>query len=257
MDESHRYRGDAGARALDELKLVLGLEVTATPFVETAKGPAPFKNVVYDYPLGRAMDDGFVKEPVVVTRKVFKASDYSAERLETLKLEDGLALHEQTKVELATYAAETGRPRVKPFMLVIARDTTHAGQLKDTVEKIHDGRYARRVIQVDSSAKDEEVTRRLLEVEKPEEPTEIVIHVNMLKERLGRHQALHHRPPAGGERPDPGRTVHRPRVAPALRPADERGGRGPPRSACSLCMPSNPARLHATSMSADTVRLWS
>jgi type III restriction enzyme len=183
MDESHRYRGTAGWTALNELNPVLGLEVTATPFEERgARGPVPFENVIYDYPLGKAMEDGFVKEPAVVTRKDFDPADFSATALERLKLEDGLALHEQVKVQLATYATEAGRPRVKPFMLVIARDTTHAGELKALVETVHDGRYAGRVIQVDSSAKDEEVTRRLLEVEMPEEPTEVVIHVNMLKE---------------------------------------------------------------------------
>lgn len=157
--------------------------MTATPFDERGtRGPVPFKNVIFDYPLGKAMEDGFVKEPAVVTRKDFNPADHSPAGLERLKLEDGLALHEQVKVRLATYATETGRPRVKPFMLVIARDTTHAGELKTLVETLHDGRYAGRVIQIDSSVNDEEVTRRLLEVEKPEEPTEVVIHVNMLKE---------------------------------------------------------------------------
>ncbi len=37
MDESHRYRASAGLRAINELRPVLGLELTATPFVETAK----------------------------------------------------------------------------------------------------------------------------------------------------------------------------------------------------------------------------
>ncbi len=55
MDESHRYRASAGVRAINELKPVIGLELTATPFVETSKGPVPFKNVILDYPLGRAM----------------------------------------------------------------------------------------------------------------------------------------------------------------------------------------------------------
>src|SRR6266571_4739882 len=63
MDESHRYRASAGIRALNELKPVLGLELTATPFVETSRGAVQFKNVIYDYPLARAMADGFVKEP--------------------------------------------------------------------------------------------------------------------------------------------------------------------------------------------------
>ena len=35
MDESHRYRATAGVRAINELKPILGLELTATPQVET------------------------------------------------------------------------------------------------------------------------------------------------------------------------------------------------------------------------------
>ena len=37
MDESHRYRASAGVRAINELKPVIGLELTATPFVETTR----------------------------------------------------------------------------------------------------------------------------------------------------------------------------------------------------------------------------
>ena len=77
MDESHRYRASAGVRAINELKPILGLELTATPFVESARGAAAFKNVIYDYPLGQAMADGFVKEPAVVTRKNFNPADMS------------------------------------------------------------------------------------------------------------------------------------------------------------------------------------
>ena len=43
MDESHRYRADAGVRALNELKPLLGLELTATPITESNRGPVPFK----------------------------------------------------------------------------------------------------------------------------------------------------------------------------------------------------------------------
>ncbi|MFH4238406.1 DEAD/DEAH box helicase family protein, partial [Acinetobacter baumannii] len=35
MDESHRYRASAGIKAINELNPLMGLEVTATPFVET------------------------------------------------------------------------------------------------------------------------------------------------------------------------------------------------------------------------------
>ena len=69
-----------------------------------------------------------------------------------IKLEDGIRLHETTKVELLTYARENGVKVVKPFMLVIAR--YHArGQLKTLIESaaFTKGRYADKVIQVDSS----------------------------------------------------------------------------------------------------------
>ena len=187
MDESHRYRASAGIRAINELKPMLGLELTATPFVESNKGAVPFKNVVYDYPLARAMADGFVKEPAVVTQKNFDARQFTPTQLERIKLEDGIRLHEATKVELETYARQKETRQVKPFVLVIARDTTHAKELLDLIqsEKFFEGRYKDRVIQVDSSqtgAAEELMIEKLLKVEDPNEPTEIVIHVNMLKE---------------------------------------------------------------------------
>jgi type III restriction enzyme len=182
MDESHRYRASAGIKALNELNPLLGLELTATPFVESSRGPVPFKNVVVDYPLARAMDDGFVKEPTAVTQRDFDASQHSKDELETIKLMDGIRLHEATKVDLITYAHENDDRLVKPLMLVIARDTTHASELLTKLEGVFDGRYKGKVIQVDSSNKEEETIQALLNVESIDEPTEIVIHVNMLKE---------------------------------------------------------------------------
>ena len=99
MDESHRYRASAGIKALNELNPILGLELTATPQVEAGSKTIPFKNVVVDYPLARAMEDGFVKEPAVVTQRNFDPNKYSKEDLEEIKLKDGIRLHEATKVE--------------------------------------------------------------------------------------------------------------------------------------------------------------
>lgn len=187
MDESHRYRASAGVRAINELKPVLGLELTATPFVEARPRPVPFKNIIYDYGLGKAIEDGFVKEPAVVTRKDFDPKGMSHEEIEIMKLEDGVRLHESVKVELETYAREAGKEFVKPFLLVIARDTTHAAQLVKSIESegFFEGHYKGKVIQVDSSRtgkEEEEMIERLLKVEHSGEPTEIVIHVNMLRE---------------------------------------------------------------------------
>jgi len=184
MDESHRYRATAGMRAINELKPVLGLELTATPFVESTRGPVPFSNVIFDYPLARAMEDGFVKEPAVVTRKDFNPAGKSPDAIQMMKLEDGVRLHESVKVDLETYARENGERIVKPFVLVIARDTTHAAELMGLIQSdaFFEARYADKVIQVDSSVKEEETVEKLLTVEQNDNPVEIVIHVNMLKE---------------------------------------------------------------------------
>ena len=170
MDESHRYRATAGMRAINELKPILGLELTATPFIESARGPVPFSNVIFDYPLARAMEDGFVKEPAVVTRKDFSPAGKSPEGIQTMKLEDGVRLHESVKVDLETYARENGERIVKPFVLVIARDTTHAAELMALIKSdvFFQGRYADKVIQVDSSVREEETVEKLLTVEHSE-----------------------------------------------------------------------------------------
>lgn len=187
MDESHRYRADAGTRAINDLKPILGLELTATPFTESTRGPVAFKNVAYSYSLAQAIVDGFVKEPAVATRKDFRAEGLSESKIERIKLEDGVRLHEQVRTDLKLYADQSKRPLVKPFMLVIARDTAHAGALVQIFKSpdFFGGDYANKVIEVHSAQQGEEkeeTVNSLLAVEDPNEPTEIVIHVNMLKE---------------------------------------------------------------------------
>lgn len=51
MDESHHYRAAKGSQALNELNPLLGLELTATPFVTKGRRQALFKNVVYELSL--------------------------------------------------------------------------------------------------------------------------------------------------------------------------------------------------------------
>jgi type III restriction enzyme len=187
MDESHRYRADAGMAAINELNPILGLELTATPQVERGSRSEPFNNVIYNYPLSVAMTDGFVKEPAVATRENFDAANYSEAGLEKIKLEDGIQIHENTKVELEIYARNTEQPIVKPFMLVVAQDTEHANTLRQYLEsdEFYEGRYKGKVITVHSNVRGEEkdeVVQQLLTVEHADNPVEIVIHVNMLKE---------------------------------------------------------------------------
>jgi type III restriction enzyme len=187
MDESHRYRASAGVRAINELKPILGLELTATPQVMQGQKFIPFKNVIYSYPLSKALEHGFVKAPSVATRENFVAANYDKAGLERLKLEDGIHIHEETKVQLDVFARENSVTRVKPFMLVVAEDTAHANRLRAIIEAddFFAGQYKGKVAEVHSNQRGEERdenVQKLLSVENPDEQTEIVIHVDQLKE---------------------------------------------------------------------------
>lgn len=186
MDESHHYRADRGLQVINELNPILGLELTATPQVERGS-TTKFKNVVYEYSLAKAIQDGFVKEPAVATRMDFNPDGFSVEDLDRIKLEDGIRLHEDTKVALDMYARDTKSPLVKPFVLVVAQDTTHAGRLKDLIisSSFFQGYYADKVMEIHSNQRGEEKVEniaQLLSLESLDNKIEIVIHVNMLKE---------------------------------------------------------------------------
>jgi len=189
MDESHHYRAARGLQVINDLKPVLGLELTATPKVEQPGKPVKFKNVVYEYSLAKAITDGFVKEPAVATRKDFNPDQYknSPEELDRIKLEDGIRLHEDTKVALDIYSRDARVHAVKPFVLVVAKDTQHAAQIKDLIvsTSFFEGYYADKVMEIDSNQRGgekEENIALLISLEHPDNAIEIVIHVNMLKE---------------------------------------------------------------------------
>ena len=187
MDESHHYRAKASAKVLNELNPVLGLELTATPQVESGSKTIKFKNVVYEYSLAKAMNDGFVKEPAVATRKNFDPKQLSVEELDMLKLEDGIKIHESTKVDLDIYSRTNKVKLIKPFVLVVAKDTNHAQWLEDRIksDEFFNGYYKDKVMQIHSqqkgTEKDENIAK-LLTLEDTNNKIEIVIHVNMLKE---------------------------------------------------------------------------
>ena len=173
--------------AIEELEPVLGLELTATPQIQQGARAVPFKNVIYSYPLSSALADGFVKKPAVATRENFRKDSYSEQELEDVKLADGLALHENTRVKLEAYALENRVRRVKPFMMAVARDTNHANALVAKMEsgEFAEGRYKDRVITIHSNLRGEERednVQKLLDVENAENPVEVVVHVDQLKE---------------------------------------------------------------------------
>ncbi|MBR2208500.1 MAG: DEAD/DEAH box helicase family protein, partial [Synergistaceae bacterium] len=187
MDESHHYRAEKGAAALNELNPVLGLELTATPIVNKGKTQEKFKNVVYQYPLSKAIEDGYTRTPYAMTRANINFQNFGEDFTDEAMLNDGIKYHEKVKMSLMLYADAHKKRLVKPFMLVVCKDTGHAAKIESYIksERFQNGNYANKVIKIDSKQKkseSDENIKLLLDVENSENPIEIVIHVNMLKE---------------------------------------------------------------------------
>lgn len=189
MDESHHYRATRGMDVINELNPILGLELTATPRIEKGKKSIKFQNVVYEYSLARAITDGYVKEPAVATRRNFDAEQYknNQDELDKIKLKDAVKVHIETQAELEKYARDNKTKIVKPFILVVAKDTNHASKIKDYISsnEFYKGYYSDKVMEIHSNqkgAEKDENVANLLNLESHDNKIEIVIHVNMLKE---------------------------------------------------------------------------
>jgi len=174
MDESHRYRGPESLRAVNDLRPLLGLEFTATPSWK--------QNVIYEYPLGEAIEDGLVKTPVVVGRRGQTALRRD---IEDIKLLDAIERHKRKRALLETYCHNQGLPLVRPVMLVSGADIDHAEALKKKIQSDHfdEGQFKGKVIRTHSRmGADDADIERLVQLEEPGSEVEIVIHVNKLKE---------------------------------------------------------------------------
>lgn len=187
MDESHHYRAKSSAEAINQLNPVLGLELTATPQVQSGNKTILFKNVVYEYPLSKAIKDGYTRTPYALTRKDVKAYNLTEEELDKTMINDGILHHENMKAELTMYSKNNQTKLVKPFMLIVCKDTRHAQQVLDYVksDSFKEGYYKDKVILIHSNqsgSEKEENIQLLLDVEKSENLIEIAIHVNILKE---------------------------------------------------------------------------
>lgn len=187
MDESHHYRAEKSAASLSLLRPILGLELTATPFISKGSKQVPFKNVVYEYPLSAAIADGYTRTPYALTRQNIGNFTFGEEHIDRLMLEDGIRWHEHIKEVLAGYAAVHNKRLVKPFVLVVCKDTAHAEATLKYIQSdnFFGGKYRNKTIKIDSKqtkAQREENVRLLLTVERTDNPIEIVIHVNVLKE---------------------------------------------------------------------------
>ncbi|MEA4821247.1 MAG: DEAD/DEAH box helicase family protein [Erysipelotrichales bacterium] len=187
MDESHHYRADASTNAINSLEPILGIELTATPYTTVNNKQVNFKNAVYEYVLKDAILDGYTRTPYVITRQNMKKFSATEVEMDLIMLNDGIKHHRNMQLELIQYHKNTGARLVKPFMLVVCKNTDHAEKIVAHIKSLafYNGEYKDKVAIVHSnqrgSEKDENI-QLLLEVEKNSNPVEIVVHVSILKE---------------------------------------------------------------------------
>jgi len=172
-DESHLYGASAKAfnQALRDLKPAATIGLTASA--------AKDDQVIYRYPLYKAIRDGYVKTPVLVYRK----SGYHGDQAEERQLRDALSLLRNKEVVYQNYLRE--HPKVKPItpaLFVVCSNVSHA---TETAALLRSPGYCdsdEAVLQVDNQHNDEHTRRMLDELDKPYSPVRVVVSVDKLKE---------------------------------------------------------------------------
>ncbi|CAM3134970.1 DEAD/DEAH box helicase family protein [Streptobacillus ratti] len=187
MDEAHHYHAEKSSSSLNDLNPILGLELTATPFYNDGSKQVPFKNAVYEYPLSESIKDGYTRTPYALTQQNIDFYNFGEEELDKVMILDGLKNHENIKKELELYSKNNKKRNVKPFVMIVCKDTEHAEKVAEYIKSdaCKNGEYKEKTLLIHTKltkANKDANIQLLLDVEKYDNPIEIVIHVDMLKE---------------------------------------------------------------------------
>lgn len=177
LDESHSYSESAKtwAPALDALRPAARVGLTATP----VRGD----RVIFRYTLRQAIDDKFVKEPVVAMR----AGGYPGDA-EQGQLTDGKVLLERKASEYATYEQENPEAnKINPIMLVSCTDTAHADSVSAFLRSSKVFGNDEAVLTIHSKAMTDALEDQLARVQEPASPVRAVVQVDMLNEGWNVH----------------------------------------------------------------------
>lgn len=172
-DESHLYGTSAKAfnAALKELSPAVTVGLTASP--------SKSDNIIYNYPLYRAIEDKFVKRPVIAYRK----EGYEDTReSEEQQLHDALKVREVKQRYYDLYAQEQKCKPLKAVAFIVCSDVEHASQVATLLRSPAYLNNQDAVLQVDNKHEDERTQRLLEELDKPYSPVLAVVSVNKLKE---------------------------------------------------------------------------
>lgn len=172
-DESHLYSSSAVAfhAALKELDPAAIIGLTASVL--------PGDNVIYEYPLYKAIEDKYVKSPVLAFRKGGYDNNQASEEQQ---LRDALQLRQLKQLYYDAYAAQAGKEHLNAVLFVVCSDVDHATQVTELLCSPEFFGKGLAVLQVDSKHEDDTTQSLLERLDTPDSPVLAVVSVNKLKE---------------------------------------------------------------------------
>lgn len=172
-DESHLYSTSAAAfhAALDELDPAASIGLTASVL--------PGDHVIERYPLYQAIQDKFVKAPVLAFRKTGYGDDAKSEEQQ---LRDALQLRKIKQAWYDAYARQNGKDHLNAVLFVVCADVSHATQITELLCGSEYFGNSLAVLQVDSEHDDDITQDRLNRLDEPDSKVLAVVSVNKLKE---------------------------------------------------------------------------
>ena len=172
-DESHLYSTSAAAfhAALEELNPAATIGLTASVL--------PEDYIIYKYPLYRAIQDRFVKSPVLAFRKEGYGADIASEEQQ---LRDALKLREIKQAYYDMYSDKLHVPHINAVAFVVCSDVDHATQVTNLLRSQEYLGNDLAVLQVDSKHEDDTTQFLLESIDEPNSPVLVVVSVNKLKE---------------------------------------------------------------------------
>lgn len=169
-DESHLFGSTAKTfrKSLTSLKPAVTVGLTASP----DKGD----DVVYHYPLWRAIQDGYVKQPVLVYRE----SGYDSE---DRQLQDALSLLAIKEEAYANHrATHPNGKQTKPLLFVVCSGVPHATEVAERLRGPGFVGDPLAVLQVDNEHNDNTTQSFLRYLDTDNSPVRVIVSVNKLRE---------------------------------------------------------------------------
>lgn len=177
-DESHLFGTSAKAfnKALKDLRPAATIGLTASA--------SDTDHVIFHYPLYSAIEDGYVKSPMLVYRE----NGYPKDSPEERQLLDAVSLlrNKEAAYEAygkASFPGETGEAkRTKPLLFVVCESVAHAGDVTKILQGPGYFGDPEAVLQFDNKHNDTVTLRRLDELDSPASTVRAIVSVDRLKE---------------------------------------------------------------------------